>query len=434
MISGESRVLLVEPAFPIPTKSKNHKNFLPVGLLKIASFQRALGNNVLLFRGVPRDSDSKKRLTKFNPDEIWITSLFTYWSCYVKETVEFYKEIFPNAKITVGGIYASLRPEKEVISYTGCDEVFQGVMNEAEQYSPAYDLLESKNGGPIDYQILHASRGCIRNCQFCGTWIIEPEYKPKRSIAGEILQGIRKLVFYDNNLLANPYIEDILAELAELKRVKRILWCESQSGFDGRILKEKPHLGRMLKKAGFQNPRIAWDWGYKQHESIKQQIDLLLDAGYKSNQVYVFVIYNWDTTFEEMEQKRIRCYEWQVQIADCRYRPLDQMYDHYNGRAKNQTNADYYIHEEAGWTDALVKQFRRNIREQNICIRYGFPFYSRSFEHKSQGKEVRRQVKLLPTLIEKKALLRNIGADFWVPDSIRYPKEYNYAQQQIVFY
>ena len=34
------RVLLVEPNFPIPNKSRNHSNFLPIGLLKIAGYLR----------------------------------------------------------------------------------------------------------------------------------------------------------------------------------------------------------------------------------------------------------------------------------------------------------------------------------------------------------------------------------------------------------
>ena len=385
-----------------------------------------------LVRGPPSSSDELSQLVKFNPREILVTSLFTYWSEYVRQTVKFYRGLFPNAKIIVGGIYTSLRPVEEVIEYTECDEVFQGVMEEAELYTPAYNLLDGINGHKLDYQILHASRGCIRHCEFCGTWRIEPEYKPKKSIVDKILPGIRKLVFYDNNLLANPYIETILSELADLKHAKQILWCESQSGFDGRILENKPHLARMLKEAGFQNPRMAWDWGYEQHESIKNQIDLLINAGYKSNQVYVFVIYNWDTPFEEMEQKRIKCFKWKVQIADCRYRPLDQMFDYYNGRIQNQTNADYHIHEEAGWTDALVKQYRRNIREQNICVRYGFPFYSRPFEHKSQGKQVRRKVKLLPTIEEKTAFMVSHGYDYWIPDGQRYPGS-EISKRQILF-
>ena len=83
--------------------------------------------------------------------------------------------------------------------------------------------------------------------------------------------------------------------------------------------------------------------------------------------------------FEEMEQKRVKCFDWQVQIADCRYRPLTQTFDEYAPHKKDQTDG-YYIHRKRGWSDALVKQFRRNVRRQNICVRHGFPLYSRKFD------------------------------------------------------
>ncbi|MBQ7928615.1 MAG: Fe-S oxidoreductase, partial [Methanobrevibacter sp.] len=43
-------VLLVEPNFPIPAKSRNHKNFLPIGLLKIAAYLRTKDIDVRLIR------------------------------------------------------------------------------------------------------------------------------------------------------------------------------------------------------------------------------------------------------------------------------------------------------------------------------------------------------------------------------------------------
>ena len=43
-------VLLVEPNFPIPNKSRNHSNFLPIGLLKIAAYLREKSINVKLIR------------------------------------------------------------------------------------------------------------------------------------------------------------------------------------------------------------------------------------------------------------------------------------------------------------------------------------------------------------------------------------------------
>jgi len=50
-------------------------------------------------------------------------------------------------------------------------------------------------------------------------------------------------------------------------------------------------------------------------------------------------------------------------------RPLDQLYDNYDPHLP-QTGADYYIH--PGWTDERVKAFRRSVRKQNICVRFGF--------------------------------------------------------------
>ena len=166
------KILLIEPDFPIPAKSKNHKNFLPIGLLKIASYLRAKNNQIKLVRGEPKNPEELAEIKIFNPDEIWITSLFTYWTKYVKESVQYYKNLFPHSKIVVGGIFASLLSKKKVKEYTGCDEVYKGVMTEAENYSPAYDLIENANPHPIDYQIIHTSRGCERKCSF---WKATPQ-------------------------------------------------------------------------------------------------------------------------------------------------------------------------------------------------------------------------------------------------------------------
>jgi len=93
------KILLVEPAFPIPPKSKNHKNFLPIGLLKIASHLRLKGIKIRLVRGFPEDLFKRNAILDFRPDEIWVTSSFTYWAEYVKKAVQSYKNIFPKAKI-----------------------------------------------------------------------------------------------------------------------------------------------------------------------------------------------------------------------------------------------------------------------------------------------------------------------------------------------
>jgi len=398
-------ILLVEPNFPVAPRSKNHKNFLPIGLLKLYDYYKSIGYNPKLVRG----NKSKRNIgNRFKPKQIMITSLFTYWAKYVKESVEHYKRLFPKAKVMVGGIYASLMP-MHCKKYTGCDEVYIGLHKEAEEYASKNHLSYKKldNPQPIDYQIIHASRGCIRKCHFCGTWKIEPRVTYKKIIKGEICS--KKLIFYDNNLLANPYIENILNEIIEERENGNFVICESQSGFDGRTLLDKPYLAAMLKKARFIYPRISWDHSYRDWRTIKKQIDILINAGFRSKDIFVFMLYNYEIDFYEMEKKRLKCWEWKIQIADCRYRPLDQTFDNYNPRAKEQTNEDYYIHHN--WTDTQIRQFRKNVRRQNVCVRQDLRFYSRTLENKKVDKKLSLKLKQMP-LEEVKGIL----SDFWYPN------------------
>ncbi|OHB60276.1 MAG: hypothetical protein A2167_02305 [Planctomycetes bacterium RBG_13_46_10] len=351
------KILLVEPDFPIASKSKNHAHFLPIGLLKIGTYHKQNGDCVKLVRGLKH--------CVFKPDRILITSLFTYWSKYVHEAAEFYHKAYPKARVEIGGIYASLMPEhckkNSPFAY-----VYQGLYRRgvAEKVVPDYSLLPED----LDYQIIHTSRGCTRRCTFCGTWKIEPEFKCVDSI--KELIGKRRLVFYDNNLLANPKIDRILREISEYRFENRYkLSCESQSGFDLRLL--TPELARLLKAARFVNPRVAWDGSYKDRARIKKAIGYLKDAGYNHTDIFVFMIYNCTPSYKEMRKKLDACRRWGVRVIDCRYRPLNYIDDGYKPGRKPQGKNDYYIHK--GWEDWQVRRFRRCVREQNIAILLDLP-------------------------------------------------------------
>lgn len=340
-----------------------------------------------------------------------ITSLFTYWAKYVKESVQHYKKLFSDATVIVGGIYASLMP-KHCKEYTGCDKVFIGVHKKAEKFKPAYNLIN--NPHPVGYQIIHTSRGCVRRCKFCGVYKVEPKFTYKKSIKNEIYTD--KIVFYDNNLLANPHIKDILEEIASMNSNNgKIIRCEAQSGFDGRLL--TPELAKLIGKAKFENPRIAWDGPYSQWREIRDQVNMLVEAGYRSKEIFIFMLYNWEISFKEMEKKRLKCWGWKIQIADCRFRPLNWTYDNYDPK-KKQTNEDYFIHPK--WTDVQVKQFRKNVRRQNICVRFGFPFYSKDLERKCVNKEIAKQLRVNGA----KSKFNKSLNDMWVPD----PSKFSYSQ------
>ena len=417
-------ILLIEPNFPKPSKSKNHNGFMPIGLLKLATYHRKKGNAICIVRGEvaaeeilfehPNGINSKYTI----PNEILITSCFTYWSKYVKKSVLYYKKLFPDAKIIVGGIYASLMPE-HCKKYTKCDEVFVGVHEGAEKCRPNYRYIE-KHYGNIDYQIIHTSRGCIRRCKYCGVDRVEPEFKYKSSIKDEIVK--RNIVFYDNNLLANPHIKSILTELAYMKEKGKILWCEPQSGIDGRILIKNPELAFLMKKANFKNIRISWDGNYEDYINIEKQVNLLRKVGYIERDIFVFMRYNWEIPFEEMEKKRLKCWEWKVQISDCRFRPLNKTFDRYNGQMfrNGQTGRDYHIHKVSGWTDKKIRRFRQNIRRQNICIRLKIQFYSNCIERNFINKYVSKELITIAKDYPKKEIepiLNALKVPYWFPEN-----------------
>lgn len=348
-----ARYLLVVPAWP-KNKSRHFNKNTPVGLLKIGAMLKAQGHEVRLVEDRVADG--------WEPDEVWITSLFTYWHEIIWKNVAFYKFCWPKAKVVVGGIYASLMPDHAKLS--GADEVFVGVHEGAERYDADYSLLPYE----LPYQFLHTSRGCFRKCKPCLVRYIEPNftYKPVERIISEINKN--NVLDLSNNFLAHPQVHELLESLADLRVNGKVVRFECQSGFDARIL--TPELSEKLKKARFLNPRIAWDNSLTEGPTVKAAIDMFTSVGYSKKNIQVFTIYNQEIPFDVMEEKRKQIRRWGVQIAHCRYRPQGQLVDRYDAHKKGQTAKDYYIHE--GWTDKSIKAFSRSCRYQNILNRMMF--------------------------------------------------------------
>ena len=373
------KVLLVEPEYTQAKRTKHEAKLCPVGLFKHYFFHISKGDNVCMVKGCV--------IPDIRPDMVKITSLFTYWSEDVFKAIEFYSKKYPDAIIKVGGIFASLMPET-VKEKNPNVIVHRGIDKEVEYVSIDWKHLKRS------IQIIHASRSCIRNCKFCGVKKIEPEisYKTWGRLKKEI--QLNDLVFFDNNFLINPNHKDILEGIADHKVNGKVVRCEAQSGFDPRLLTQEDAI--LLKKARFKSIRISWDHGLEQMGKVKRALSYLLKAGFSSKKVGVFMIYNWEYPFELLEKKRKICFDWNVQIFDCRFRPLDQLYDNYNPHAKEQTSDDYYIH--PNWTDKQIRQFRRNIRRQNIMIRFNFRTQKQMDEwinsKKKSGKLLNRRGRL----------------------------------------
>lgn len=284
-------VLLIEPNY----KTK----FPPIGLMKLATYFKSLGDNVVFFKGELKDfiidritekcintltsvcseinwrlkhdilrQYIKTRKTSYidalkieesgiydflvswidqfkdyywnkqylNPGErewdwIGVTTMFTFYFDITVKTINQAKELLkPNGTLMVGGVLATLQPEK-ILEATRIDP-FVGLLNKPGVIDKDNDTIIDTL--PLDYSILEEidyryemsdayygslTKGCGRNCAFCAVQKLEPEYvhfmpMSTRIDAVKTKYGThRNLLLMDNNVLASEKFEEIIEDI-----------------------------------------------------------------------------------------------------------------------------------------------------------------------------------------------------------------------------
>lgn len=216
------RVLLVEP------KYKN--KYPPMGLMKISTYHKMLGDEVRFVKGINPNIDTEVW------DRIYVTTLFTFDFAISVETIKHYLRLVDDTDaLYVGGIMASLMPEK-IIEATGIDRshILTGLFTDTsvvgddndinvDQLPLDYDILED-----IDYKypagdnyFAYTTRGCPNHCSFCAVPILEPEFHVTNNIIEQI-QTIdqkygpkRHLLLLDNNVLNTPNLKALVDDLCK---------------------------------------------------------------------------------------------------------------------------------------------------------------------------------------------------------------------------
>jgi len=264
-------VLLVEPQY--------YTKYPPLGLLKLASYHRSHGNNVQLVRGLDQDVCSY-------PDIIEITSLFTYAWKPVHQAIDHYHKRFPKAKINVGGIYASLMPER-IYSHFNYTNIHVGIHDEAEKYLPSYDLLETvdkwKNWKK---SIVFTSRGCIRKCPFCVVPKLEGKIRPViDDISKFIYPGHTEIVLWDNNFLASPNWKKILDQMSDIG-----IKVDFNQGLDARLIDEEKT--SILSDLKISSIRMAYD-SVVEKDSVERAVSLFENSGFRKRKILFYSLYNF---------------------------------------------------------------------------------------------------------------------------------------------
>jgi len=298
---SSKKILLVEPK----KSKKYHTQYPPLGLLKLSTYHKQLGDTVKFVKGFEDDN--------FEPDKIYITSLFTYAWEPVHEVIRYYSQKYKKAEIIVGGIYATLCEDHLKETFKDRIIIHKGVINEVEDVLPDYSLVPDWNAS-----IIFSSRGCIRKCPFCAVSKLEPEFYAKESIKHLVYPNHKKIILWDNNILASPTWEKIFQELEELN-----LEVDFNQGLDARLI--TPRVVEKLLRLKIPIIRLAFDTQFVR-EPLKKAIELLKSAGFRGRDIVVYCLYNnpFENDTPESFLNRLRdLLDWGVVSYPMRYEPLE---------------------------------------------------------------------------------------------------------------
>jgi hypothetical protein len=215
-----AKILLVEPDY--------QNKYPPIGLMKIATFHRGMGDSVEFYKG-------EAPYTKISQvDRVYITSLFTFYYNITLKCIKHYQKYIHNDNIYLGGIAASLLT-KDFETDTGIKNIMRGQLTDSSLIG--YRERINIDCLPLDYDILddisytypagnnyfiYTSRGCKRGCKFCAVPILEPEFFTTNNViqqvrwVDEIYGRKRNMLIMDNNTLFSDRLESIVDDILSL--------------------------------------------------------------------------------------------------------------------------------------------------------------------------------------------------------------------------
>lgn len=313
---GKRKILLVEPEY----KNK----YPPLGLMKIASYHRLLGDHVVFVKGESSEHQKKKW------DRIYITTLFTfYWNETVK-AIRYYAKSVSNSKdVYIGGIMATLMKDelKKELLPTLDVTIIPGLLDKpgmldknskhiVERMIPNYSILEEIDYeyGMADGYLGYSTRGCVNKCSFCAVSTLEPQPTYVCRYHSSVLDLIRTidnlygqkrdLLLLDNNILASPDFEKIINEIlkagfekgATLNRKLRRL--DFNQGIDARLLNVSKI--KLLARTAISPIRFAFD-NSSMRKSYEKAVRLTCKYGLTRQSTYV--LFNYNDTPEDFYQR-----------------------------------------------------------------------------------------------------------------------------------
>lgn len=251
------------------------------------------------------------------PNLVMITSGMTYWYLGIQEIVQLVRQIWPDCKIHLGGIYANLCPD-HARTTLDVDHVSSG--ETPEKYISRI-LAELKEDGPLpdlsnwpypDYSLypkltyasIATTLGCPYKCSYCASSTLFPKYRQrkKEDVIEECLeliqsQRVKDFAFYDDALLIDaknhilPILDAVTKEAPETR-------FHTPNGLHSRLITQE--VADWMYKKNFKTLRLSFETsdpelqkstgGKVTNKEFLRTVKNLQRAGYSQEELRTYIL------------------------------------------------------------------------------------------------------------------------------------------------
>jgi hypothetical protein len=248
--------------------------------------------------GRPRE-EFRHVLSTATFDVVLVQTVMTYWYLGVREVIEDVRTLQPNARIVLGGVYATLCSLHA--KSLGADVVVDGSDLKVLELELS-DGLPFWEGVDRDVATLKITDGCPFRCTYCSVPIVYPNFSPRPLEAClEELRllarlGTRHVAFYDDALLFNPerilipFLEGVLREGLDFS-------FHTPNALNARFI--TPALAQLMVRAGFKTFYLGFEssdyqWqrktgGKVYSEEFTDAVRALREAGASQITAYIII-------------------------------------------------------------------------------------------------------------------------------------------------
>jgi radical SAM superfamily enzyme YgiQ (UPF0313 family) len=233
-------------------------------------------------------------------DAVLVQTVMTYWYPGVREVIQDVRRAQPQARIILGGVYATLCPAHA--QALGADDVIEGAAGFDGLRLPLTDGLPFWEGVDTEVGVIKITEGCPFRCTYCSVPVIYPNFvgRPLDECVEEVRYltrlGARNVAFYDDALLFKPE-RILLPFLEKLLREDLKVSFHTPNALNARFI--TPEIARLMVRAGFQTfflgfESSAYEWqrktgGKVYSDEFADAVRYLRDAGANSVTAYIII-------------------------------------------------------------------------------------------------------------------------------------------------